>query len=223
MKKALFGILLVMSCMVMTSCVTAVHAQDDVYQAEAVVDVDNIEVAITYGTPYIVGGNVLYYLYNNLYYYPFYTGGYYYYRVYSRPLYRYPSYWRPFPRSHWFREGRFHRPHGGFHGTHRGHGPARPHGNIHNRPGHHVDHVRGNRPGPGTIRGGARPRAGEINSSTGTTIRHRPSVAPRVNNGAMRGGRISAPSRPGGMIRGGSHPGISRPSGGTPRHFGGRK
>ena len=112
MKKLLFTILFSMlSLFTLTSCVTTVEAQDGVYTT-TVIDVDDIEMAIMYGTPYIVNGAVLYYIYNNLYYYPFYTRGYYYYRVYARPLVRYPNYWRPLPRSHWFRDGHYHNPHG---------------------------------------------------------------------------------------------------------------
>ena len=114
----------------LTSCVTTVEAQDGVYTS-AIVDVDDIEMAITYGTPYMTGGSVLYYIYNNLYYYPFYNEGYYYYYVYTRPLARYPRYWRPLPRNHWFRNGHYHNNHG-FVG-HRFRGLNRP--NIrHDRP-----------------------------------------------------------------------------------------
>ena len=108
MKKLVILIFAMMlSLFSVTSCVTTVEAQDEVYTS-VVISADDIEMAITYGTPYMLNGSVLYYIYNNLYYYPFYTGGYYYYRVYSRPLVRYPSYWRPLPRNHWFRDGRYH-------------------------------------------------------------------------------------------------------------------
>lgn len=111
MKRKLFTILFMMfSLFALTSCVTTVDAQDGVYST-TVIDADDIEMAITYGAPYIVDDVVYYYLYNNLYYYPFYTRGYWYYRVYTRPLIRYPHYWRPVPRSHWFRDGRYYNPH----------------------------------------------------------------------------------------------------------------
>lgn len=107
MKRKLFTILFMMfSLFALTSCVTTVDAQDGVYSTNS-----DIELAITYGTPYIVNDVVYYYLYNNLYYYPFYTDGYWYYRVYTRSLIRYPHYWRPVPRSHWFRNGRYYNPH----------------------------------------------------------------------------------------------------------------
>ena len=112
MKKVLISILIaMMSVFTLTSCVTTVEAQDGVYTT-AVIDVDDIEMAIVYGTPYIVNGVVLYYLYNNLYYYPYYSRGYYYYHVYARPLARYPHHWRPVARNHWFRDGHYHNPHG---------------------------------------------------------------------------------------------------------------
>lgn len=111
MKKKLFTILFMMlSLFTLTSCVTTVEAQDGVYTT-SVINVDDIEMAITYGTPYIINDVVQYYLYNNLYYYPFYTNGNWYYRVYTRPLIRYPHYWRPVPRSYWFRNGRYYNPH----------------------------------------------------------------------------------------------------------------
>ena len=123
MKKLVILIFTMMlSLFSVTSCVTTVEAQDEVYTS-IVISADDIEMAITYGTPYMLNGSVLYYIYNNLYYYPFYTGGYYYYRVYSRPLVRYPSYWRPLPRNHWFRDGRYHN-------RFVRHKPDRPHNNI---------------------------------------------------------------------------------------------
>ena len=123
MKKLVILIFAMMlSLFSVTSCVTTVEAQDEVYTS-VVISADDIEMAITYGTPYMLNGSVLYYIYNNLYYYPFYTGGYYYYRVYSRPLVRYPSYWRPLPRNHWFRDGRYHN-------RFVRHKPDRPHNNI---------------------------------------------------------------------------------------------
>jgi hypothetical protein len=132
MKRKLFTILFMMfSLFTLTSCVTTVDAQDGVYST-TVIDADDIEMAITYGTPYIVNDVVYYYLYNNLYYYPFYTRGYWYYRVYTRPLIRYPHYWRPVPRSHWFRDGRYYNPHK-FIGHNRPH-VDRPHNSPNNRP-----------------------------------------------------------------------------------------
>ena len=167
MKKLLFALFMMASCLSMTSCVTTVEAQDDVYSS-AVIDVDDIEMAITYGTPYIIDGMVHYYLYNNLYYYPFYTRGYWYYHVYRRPLLRYPSYWRPAPKSHWFKGGRFHNPHGFV-----GH---KPHHNNGVRPGNHRYSIGGERP-----------------SSTRSTVNRRPNVHNR-NVSSPRNGAIVRPN-----------------------------
>ena len=62
--KRLINLLLIvtLSFFALTSCVTTVEAQDGVYTT-TVIDTDNIEMAIVYGTPYIVNGVVLYYLY----------------------------------------------------------------------------------------------------------------------------------------------------------------
>ena len=157
MKKLVILIFAMMlSLFSITSCVTTVEAQDEVY-ASVVISADDIEMAITYGTPYVLNGSVLYYIYNNLYYYPFYTGGYYYYRVYSRPLVRYPSYWRPLPRNHWFRDGRYHN-------RFVRHKPDRPHNNIrqHTNIRQHND-IRRNNDIRGRINNQPRPRATQPN------------------------------------------------------------
>lgn len=100
--------------MLFTSCVTTMSAQDDIYDNEpTITEVQNkvsMEVVITYGTPYIIDGLVQYYIYNNMYYYPYYYRNYLYYRAYARPLLTYPRHWRPLPRNYWFRNGRFHKP-----------------------------------------------------------------------------------------------------------------
>lgn len=184
MKRKLFTILFMMfSLFALTSCVTTVDAQDGVYST-TVIDADDIEMAITYGTPYIVNDVVYYYLYNNLYYYPFYTRGYWYYRVYTRPLIRYPHYWRPVPRSHWFRDGRYYNPHR-FVGHNRHYNRPyidRPHNrpNINNRPTVRPQNIPQNRPN-----WNSRP------SSTRSTV-GRPSMnrsVPHQNSNGRFGGR----------------------------------
>lgn len=113
MRKFLFGIVFAIGCMSLVSCVTTVSAQDDMYgSTEAVVVDDNtqIEVVITYGTPYIIDGLVQYYIYNNLYYYPYYYRNHFYWRMYRSPLLTYPRYWRPMPRAYWYRGGKFYHP-----------------------------------------------------------------------------------------------------------------
>lgn len=113
MRKFLFGIVLAIGCMSLVSCVTTVSAQDDMYGSTETVVVDDntqIEVVITYGTPYIIDGLVQYYIYNNLYYYPYYYRNHFYWRMYRSPLLTYPRYWRPMPRAYWYRGGKFYHP-----------------------------------------------------------------------------------------------------------------
>lgn len=113
MKKFLFGIVFAIGCMLLVSCVTTVSAQDDMYgPTEAVVVNDNaqIEVVINCGTPYIIDGLVQYYIYNDLYYYPYYYRNHFYWRMYRSPLLTYPRYWKPMPRAYWYKGGKFYHP-----------------------------------------------------------------------------------------------------------------
>ena len=113
MKKFLFGIVFAIGCMLLVSCVTTVSAQDDMYgPTEAVVVNDNaqIEVVITCGTPYIIDGLVQYYIYNDLYYYPYYYRNHFYWRMYRSPLLTYPRYWKPMPTAYWYKGGKFYHP-----------------------------------------------------------------------------------------------------------------
>ena len=113
MKKLLTALMVIVLSLTQMSCVSGIYAQDDMYPIEEVDAVRsnvNIEMVIRYGTPFIVDGLVQYYLYEGLYYYPYYLRNYFYYRVYRAPLYYYPRYWRPVPRAYWFRNGNFYRP-----------------------------------------------------------------------------------------------------------------
>lgn len=98
MKKItgfLMGLAMLLS---LTSCVTAVHAQDDTYfDGEA-----DVSVIVTYGTPYIVNGMIEYYLYKGWYYYPYWTNDSYYFHRYRRPLppEHFHSWYRPIPRHY---------------------------------------------------------------------------------------------------------------------------
>lgn len=112
MRKLFLAIISLFMMLSLTSCVTTVSAQDDMYVTERNVD---FEIIIRDGTPYIIDGLVHYYFYNGLYYYPFYYNDYFYYRIYRRPLVYYPRHWHPIPRSHWYRDGKFHRPYRGNH------------------------------------------------------------------------------------------------------------
>ena len=82
----------------LTSCVTAVHAQDDTYfDGEA-----DVSVIVTYGTPYIVNGMIEYYIYRGWYYYPYWINDSYYFHRYRRPLppEHFHSWYRPIPRHY---------------------------------------------------------------------------------------------------------------------------
>lgn len=94
MKKFFSFIIASVMCLSLTSCVVAAEAQTDgIYVTTDGVDVD---VIITYGTPYYnAEGLLLYYIYRDLYYYPYYHGSRWYFRSYSRPVHHY----RPVPRD----------------------------------------------------------------------------------------------------------------------------
>jgi hypothetical protein len=134
MKKItviLMGLIMIFG---LSSCVTAVHAQDDSYFDGEV----DATVVISYGTPYIVNNMIEYYFYRGWYYYPRWTDNSYYFHRYRRPL---PSgafydWYRPIPAQRL----KYHRPgHGYYHkymprhnniGTH----VRRPHGHMNIRP-----------------------------------------------------------------------------------------
>lgn len=81
--KKIFGILVsLMMCFTLSSCITTAAAQiDDVYD-----DVD-ISVVVTYGTPfYNTEGLIVYYIYRDMFYYPYLYHNRYYLHRYSRPL-----------------------------------------------------------------------------------------------------------------------------------------
>ena len=150
-------------CFTLTSCVKTAQAQiDDVYD-------DNVDInlVITYGTPYYnVDGLLLYYIYDNLYYYPYYYHNRYYLHRYHRPI---PPHWRnryrPVPRDfykhnphhdkhfgghkpkHKWGNGNGSRPHNG-NGVHGNRNGGRPHGNMNhstprpNRPNAHIQQHR---------------------------------------------------------------------------------
>ena len=103
MKKICLFIIGLMMMFSLSSCETYTYAttQDDIY-VEADVDVvrSNVsfDVIIRYGTPYYMDGTILYYLYNDLYYYPFYYNNYWYVRAYRRPFTHFDR--RPYFRPH---------------------------------------------------------------------------------------------------------------------------
>lgn len=94
MKKVFGFIIFLLMCLSFTSCAVVAEAQvDDVYVTSNGVDVD---IVIRYGTPYYnAEGLLLYYIYRDLYYYPYYHGSRWYFRSYTRPIH----YYRPVPRD----------------------------------------------------------------------------------------------------------------------------
>lgn len=82
MKKIIGILVSLMLCFTLTSCVTTATAQvDDMYD-----DVD-ISVVVTYGTPfYNTEGLILYYVYRDMFYYPYFYRDRYYLHRYHRPL-----------------------------------------------------------------------------------------------------------------------------------------
>jgi hypothetical protein len=121
----------------LSSCVTAVHAQDDAYFDGEV----DATIVISYGKPYIINDMIEYYFYRGWYYYPSWVNDSYYFHRYRRPLPRgtFYDWYRPIPKSHFHPapRQRYHRPgHGYYHkytpprhnniGTH----VRRPHGHT---------------------------------------------------------------------------------------------
>lgn len=82
MKKIIGFLVSLMMCFTLTSCVTTATAQvDDMYD-----DID-VSLVITYGTPfYNTEGLLLYYIYRDMFYYPFIYHDTYYFHRYRHPL-----------------------------------------------------------------------------------------------------------------------------------------
>ena len=103
MKKFYILLIGLMMMFSLNSCETYTYAttQDDIY-VETEVDVvrSNVsfDVIIQYGTPFYRDGVLLYYLYRDIYYYPFYYNNYWYVRAYRRPFTHFDT--RPYFRPH---------------------------------------------------------------------------------------------------------------------------
>ena len=196
MKKIIGILVALMMCFTLSSCVTEVQAQaDDIYYD------DNIDVrlVITYGTPYYnAEGLILYYVYHNMYYYPYFYNDRYYFHRYHSPLPRHRlGVYKPVPRD-FYKHGQ---------------PPPRHHGNVR----HHENPPRNRnvspRPNGNNPRPSANPRpntSSRPNSNVG-----RPNTSSRPSPSVSRGGSVSRPSPSSSPSRGG---GAS--SGGR---FGGRR
>lgn len=128
-----------------SSCETTTYVtSDDTYIDDSQYEVrSNIgfDIIIRYGTPYYYRGNILYYLYDGLYYYPYWYNDYWYIKVYSKPINHFR--FRPNPYDYRFRPGVYRgygRPHyrPNYH-MNRPHSP-RPHNGHMNRPPQHRPH-----------------------------------------------------------------------------------
>ena len=151
MKKRIFTILIgLMMLFTLNSCVVGTYAttQDDIY-VETEVDVvrSNVsfDVIIQYGTPYYRDGVLLYYLYRDIYYYPFYYNNYWYVRAYRKPFTHFDH--RPYFRPHKY-DYRFSPGH--YRGFDRPRDPNVHHRNVapntHHRPNGNYRRPQGNRP-----------------------------------------------------------------------------
>jgi len=103
MKKLFIFLIGLMMMFSLNSCdtYTYVTTQDDIYvETEADVVNTNVsfDVIIQYGTPYYRDNVLLYYLYRDIYYYPFYYNNYWYVRAYRRPFTHFDT--RPYFRPH---------------------------------------------------------------------------------------------------------------------------
>jgi hypothetical protein len=103
MRKLYILIIGLMMMFSLSSCETYTYAttQDDIY-TETEIDIvrSNVsfDVIIQYGTPYYKDGSLLYYLYRDIYYYPFYYNNCWYVRAYRRPFTHFDR--RPYFRPH---------------------------------------------------------------------------------------------------------------------------
>lgn len=82
MKKLMILLMMFTMTMTLSSCVVTAHAQDEVYTND---DVD-ISVVLSDGVPYYYDGHLVYWLYNNWYYYRYWYNNQWYYYRYSRPF-----------------------------------------------------------------------------------------------------------------------------------------
>lgn len=194
--------------------------EDEIYTTnqEALLNNIDINLIVTYGTPYYYNDCLNYYYYRGLYYYPIFYNNYWYFRAYHRPFRRgyFPNChnWRP--RPHWRgyqglgrpdRFGRVYKPN------------VRPrvdNGNYNARPNNGNRHF-GN--GSNSILPRSSTRTPSTrNRSTGTNRSFGTFSSPSGGSFGRPNGTFSRPS--GGSFGGSRNVGGSRPSGGS---FGGHR
>lgn len=213
MKKyigMIFTCLVILFTCVSCDIYTGVTTQDDVYVENDIVRTNvDFNIIIRYGRPYYYEGSLLYYVYNDLYYYPFYYNNYWYVRAYRRPfnhLY-YRPYFRPHRYDYKFAPGQ----HRGFD---RPHNPPRPRLSVTPRPGR--SGMQPSQPSrPSTRPMPDRPSRSTVTPSTRSrsTVSPTPSrpsrstVTPSTRSRSSFGGSVtrgsSMPSRSTGSTRGG--------------------
>ena len=189
MKKLFIFLVSIGMALSLASCVSTAYAQtDEVYVTTSEGNVDT-HVIISYGVPvYNEAGLLMYYVYSNRYYYPYWATDRYYFHVYTSPLAidYYYRWYRPVPRD-------FHR-HFNYHRT-----------PIRHRPPSHFNHHGGR---PYNYNNGMRPH----NNNRPSINHNRP--RPNINRGGHMGGnRPMTQPRSSTRNSGGGHFGGSRMGG----------
>lgn len=193
-RKLLTFLVCLMMIFSLNSCVVSGYAttQDDIY-TETEVDVvrSNVsfDVIIQYGTPYYRDEVLLYYLYRDIYYYPFYYNNYWYVRAYRRPFthFDHRPYFRPHRYDYRFSPGAyrgFYRPNNP-NTYYRPATPNRGHNDRYHRP-------RGSR--PDVMPNPSRPNNGRV---TPQSRPNRPVITPNRGGGSRPNGNFGG-SRSGG-------------------------
>ncbi len=237
LNKILVMALLMVSSFSLASCFgtygeVRYHSTDDQYEVTSAGPNVDYEIVVRYGTPYYYQGDLIYYLYNGMYYYPYYYNNYWYFRTYrvlpypSRPWYR-PSFGRPHRGDIRHHHSGYDR--GGHHGR-PGAGPGRGHGR-HDGGGQHHPRFGGAGHNPGQHNPGAQPGRRPDARPQGNRPERRPDARPQQPRHQSQPHRSQAPTaRPSAPARGsfGGHSGGSRPSGGGSHGgsrggFGGRR
>ncbi len=199
--------------------------QDDIYTEVSIDEVDitgmDMNVVIRYGRPHYYSGSILYYLYDGIYYYPYYYNNYWYFRAYRRPF---PyTHARPYFRPHRY-DYRFHQGYVAHRNwyynqpTRRGNRYDRSVARPNQRPnfGRPATRPNNSRPDvrPNVVQPNQRPTTMRPNTQTPV---QRPTTRPNTNisrpSTPTRSGTISRPTTIGGSSRGGGYTGGNRGSG----------
>ena len=187
MKKIISILAALMMCLTLSSCVATASAQiDEMYD-----DVD-ISLVVTYGTPYYnTEGLLLYYIYRDMFYYPYYYHNRYYLHRYSRPLppERMRMY-KPVPRDFYHNQRPPHRHHNTTPPPRRDRHDMRP--NTHQQPRPNVNRPNNN------VRPNVTPRPNNNINRGGNMGGNRPTPQPRSSTRATVGGNRSGGGHVGG-------------------------